>query len=306
MPKIPQKALHTVFYLYKTKEDADLDRDRQGTGFLVSLPSILPDRRYAYLVTNWHVAVKHGASIVRINRRDGISDVFAYEVHEWEFLEGYDIAVTTLTVDRSVPYDVVTMHDDFLLTQDHREQWGIGVGDEVFMLGLFAGDYGEHNIVSPSARFGHISIDAVPLKQDNGRYAESYCLDMHSRPGYSGSPVFVYRLFGHDLNDPPLKNGQFHLALLGIHWGQFPERWEVTSEGKMKDQTNRERHEPLLTDGQYIKGLSGMTCVLPAWSILEVLNNIPKFKEQRDRSDAEIRKSEEYRRYLNAPVPEGS
>ena len=49
--------------------------------------------------------------------------------------------------------------------------------------------------------------------------------------------------------------------------------WEVTSEGTLKGEAGTsEVKEPLLTDGKYIKGLSGMTCVLPAWSILEVLD----------------------------------
>ena len=71
------------------------------------------------------------------------------------------------------------------------------------------------------------------------------------------------------------------MSLLGIHWGQFPERWEVTNSGKLRDESSGENHESLVTDGRFIKGLSGMTCVLPAWSILEVLN-MPELKNGRD------------------------
>jgi len=74
-------------------------------------------------------------------------------------------------------------------------------------------------------------------------------------------------------------------ALLGIHYGQFPEMWEVTDNGKLIHQSES---EPLITGKKFIKGLSGMTCVLPAWSILEVLD-MPKVKEPRDAADEEVK-----------------
>jgi hypothetical protein len=70
--------------------------------------------------------------------------------------------------------------------------------------------------------------------------------------------------------------------VLGIHFAQFPELWEVMSTGKLRHETSP---EPLLTDGKYIKGLSGMTCVLPAWSIRKVLK-MPALKELRDHNEA--------------------
>jgi hypothetical protein len=65
--------------------------------------------------------------------------------------------------------------------------------------------------------------------------------------------------------------------VLGIHFAQFPELRELTDKQRLS-----ESHEPLITEGKYVKGLSGMTCVLPAWTILEVLN-MPKLRAQRDK-----------------------
>lgn len=70
--------------------------------------------------------------------------------------------------------------------------------------------------------------------------------------------------------------------MLGIHFAQFPEQWEIVS-GATKAQ-REVSSVPLVTEGGYVKGLSGMTCVLPAWIILEVLNS-PKLKAQRDAAD---------------------
>lgn len=46
-----------------------------------------------------------------------------------------------------------------------------------------------------------------------------------------------------------------------------------------------------------------MTCVLPAWTILEVLNT-PKLQEEREEENDRLKQSEEYRQYITAPVPE--
>ena len=43
------------------------------------------------------------------------------------------------------------------------------------------------------------------------------------------------------------------------------------------------RRLDVITDGdnaRYVEGMSGMTCVIPSWQILEVLN-MPKFRERR-------------------------
>ena len=72
------------------------------------------------------------------------------------------------------------------------------------------------------------------------------------------------------------------------HFAQFPELWEVTSSGTLR---NTETSEPLLTDRKFIKGLSGMTLVLPAWSIVEVLNMPPLRKL---RADIEAKRQEHY------------
>src|ERR1700730_13024370 len=110
---------------------------------------------------------------------------------------------------------------------------------------------------------------------------------MHSRNGFSGSPVFVYRTFGSDLSEPfghafddfrlDFANPRFlpksgrlkartHFNFLGIHWRQFPEEWEL-KKGRSKKEARR---KALITEGEYVKGMSGMTCVIPAWQILEV------------------------------------
>ena len=149
--------------------------------------------------------------------------------------------------------------------------------------------------------------------QDNRVKVEAYCVDLHSRSGYSGSPVFVYRTPHSDLSPPPpRRTSNLGLILpgetstffmvLGIHFAQFPEMWEVTSAGKLRDESEGAK-EPLLTDGKFIKGLSGMTCVLPAWTIREVLE-MPILKEMR--AEAEEKTEATFQRDGYPPIPEDS
>src|ERR1700730_10815269 len=53
-----------------------------------------------------------------------------------------------------------------------------------------------------AARFGNISLlasDDAPIEQPNQQRRPSHIFDMRSRPGFSGSPVFVYRTPSGDL-----------------------------------------------------------------------------------------------------------
>ena len=43
----------------------------------------------------------------------------------------------------------------------------------------------------------------------------------------------------------------------------------------------------LITEGQYIKGMSGMTCVCPAWQIMELLD-VEVFAKERATDDQEL------------------
>ena len=305
MPRIPPKFLNGAVYLYKTREDAEVGSNKGGTGFIVSLPSVTPDREFLFFVTNWHVAVQKGFPVVRVDKFDGTIDIFEFDCADWHFSPKYDIAAIPAHIDKKHKVSIVPQQG--FLTKENTKEQKIGPGDDVFMVGRFVNHQGS-NQNTPAARFGHISMDPAPIVQPNGENADTYCVDMHSRSGYSGSPVFVYRTPGYDLEElkaPGLKpkilySGTSLLALLGIHWGQFPEIWEVTNDGKLKDENSTESSEPLITGGRFIKGLSGMTCVLPAWSILEVLD-MPKLKKDRDAENAKLAETSG-----DIPVAEGS
>lgn len=303
MPKISPELLDCVFYLYKTREDAEKGEGYGGTGFLVGIHSEqYPDQVYIYGVSNWHVVLSKGYSVIRLNTLDGATDIFEYDPIDWEFFPvNDDIAISPLLPINIKLHKTIFIETSAFVNDDNINTFEIGVGDDVFMLGRFV-DYDGGVTNLPSARFGNISIMPAPIKQPTNYMGKSYCIDLHSRAGYSGSPVFVYRTPGCNL-DETYRTGKlsslYFLCLLGIHWGQFPEHWELISQDKL----NKSETSSLVTDGKYVKGLSGMTLVIPAQRILDLLN-IPKYKEQRKKGDIQL--TEDYKKHGFPPEPEAA
>jgi hypothetical protein len=283
MPRIPGKLLDSVFYLYPSVEDAKAGRNFGGTGFFVFYPASDGDVEsgnitgWNYAVTNWHVAVRDGMSVIRINTTTGAPDIFDFGPEQWEFDPRFDIAV--MRFDPQVGHHKFSVIPTRIFCSEFSfGNQDIGPGDDIFMAGRFIDhDGGVTN--QPAVRFGHISINPTSMRQSTGVNADCYCIDVHSRTGYSGSPVFVFRTAGNDLDDLNIEgpsrgrdiliSGTRYFGLLGIHFAQFPEMWELE-----KTKTSALPSESLISNSsvEYIKGMSGMTCVLPAWTIIEVLN----------------------------------
>jgi hypothetical protein len=318
VPKIPVNVLNAVFYLYESYDDAKAGRNPGGTGFIVGWnkgPRTAPYHYYA--VTNWHVAVDASdpdsppCPVIRLNTKNNQTEIINLKPKDWHYIpQGPDIAVVPIEIDSTilkwsyVPTDMFAEVDDI---QSGR----VGIGDDVFMAGLFIDHDGEAVNV-PSSRFGNVSVLPTPfskIAQLTGFEAPAYILDMHSRSGFSGSPVFLYRTPGQDLTTPiyrqftvdisrppmsrrPLDShdirifGETIFLFLGIHFGQFAEEWET---GERKPGAAWEsKKRGLIQEGPFVKGWSGMTTVMPAWYITHVLEEIPEIIKMREKKEAEV------------------
>jgi hypothetical protein len=291
MPVVPAKFLDTVFFLYKSESDAKAGKNAGGTGFFVALPTD-DGLGHHYGISNWHVAVRGGFSVIRMNTANGGTEIIPLQPDDWEFIPGKDdVAVAPLSLRE--PHQIALfIGSNVFHAEEKMITPAIGPGDDVFMIGRFVDiDHTESNV--PALRFGNISTVPIPITQPtpNKYRGLSYCVDMHSRSGFSGSPVFIYRTSGHSIefaltNPPPRAGSLFNL--LGIHWGQFPEEMPI----KKKKKTMAESKGAVIHE--YVEGLSGMTCVIPAARIMDVLN-CKKFLKQRE--------TEEARRKKSAPPP---
>lgn len=316
MPRISQDVIDSVFYLYANKQDAVGGISPGGTGFVVAVSVFHYNKHFTlhYGVTNWHVACHCGFPVIRLNKRDGGTDVLELGPEDWHFIGGGpDVAVVPLELDRKV--HKIGSVADHLFAGNGRPS-DINIGDDVFMVGLFQDHAGKTTNI-PSARFGNISMlpsSEATIKQPTKYEGESFVLDLRSRAGYSGSPVFMYRTPGADLSgvsdafpelhvqidagliahqlsengftasahrshpaDIALKLPRTMFRLLGVHWGQFPERWERENPDLLSDS----RRRALIPESAYVSGLSGMTCVIPAWEIRKVID-MPRVKALRD------------------------
>lgn len=303
MPVIPSKFLDCVFYLYRSREDAESGKSAGGTGFFVAIPTE-DQLGHHYAVTNWHVAVRYGFSVIRLNTADGGTDILEFDPEEWEFEDGKDdIAIVPLSI-RDPAHKAYFIGTQVFLSERSAEEQAIGPGDNVFMIGRFM-DIPAVKENVPTLRFGNISSKPISVKQPtNYEDGQCYCIDMHSRTGYSGSPVLAYRTPGDTLEwitgEPGKRfvtlSGSL-MVLLGIHCGQYPEYLPIVD-----SPDKEESYLELGLSGKSIKALSGMTIVIPAWKIMGLLN-CDKFVAQRDTVERERRRTQSKNARLD-PEPE--
>jgi hypothetical protein len=161
------------------------------------------------------------------------------------------------------------------------------------MIGRFI-DHDGGTANRPAVRFGNISVMPAPIARRGYSKVDYFCVDMHSRSGFSGSPVFAYRTFGQDLTGADIlsvnndvqraarniemgRPSSFQIrfrpvfVLLGIHCGQFSEDWGVkASSGSTGGSSNVTISA---VEGMRVEGLSGMAIVAPAWRIADLVLN---------------------------------
>jgi hypothetical protein len=284
--------LNATLFLYPSVEDAEKGVRAGGSGVAVSVPlSRRPDLAMTYFVTNWHVACSGGHSVVRYTDLKGATRIIEMDPSDWYFVPGgSDLAIIGaqwLDEDegKSVPISV-------FVSEAENE---VFIGEDVFMVGRFV-DFDGHLSNKPALRFGAISMMDAPIRQPTNSRSPSVIVDMHSRSGFSGSPVYAYRPAGTTVNgmhvgtglfnggpDRPLVSGrtwgngtQTQIRLLGVLWGQFPETWEIKS-----PPIRASAEAALVQDGSAITGFSGMSCVIPASEIAAILNS-PRFVAGRE------------------------
>ena len=160
MPRVPDKVLNCTFYLYESKKAAEQGEAYGGTGFLVTVLSQrfsdIAGSHSVYAVTNRHVAVRGGFSVIRINTYEGV-EIFETDPSDWTVHpDGDDIAVFPLLLANPRNKGAVGIAPGAFGTKEQLAELDIGVGDNVFMIGRFV-DHDGGPVNRPAARFGNIS-----------------------------------------------------------------------------------------------------------------------------------------------------
>jgi len=258
MPRIDDSFITTVAFLYKTHEAAENHEKNGGSAFLVSKPFYVDiggrSKRFyvPFMVSNLHVAIQ-GYPYIRLNKKDGRANIIDRECTDWvPHPSGDDIAATCVFHEINKIEDNVThiRLSDFI-TPEKIEEYDLGVGEEVFMVGRFVNIQGREKII-PATRFGNISLMVQPLfNKAIIKDQESFAVEMRSRTGFSGSPVYVYRTIASNIARTKSRVTNFH-SLLGINWGF------------VRDENGK---------NTWLNG------VIPAWKILDVLDTTELKKE---------------------------
>ncbi len=319
VPKIPYEVLACTFFLYDTEEEAKAGLNPHGTGVIVEDPSEVADGMHYYGVTNWHVAVQENETevpspVVRLNRRGGREPfVKPLRPEDWHFTPGGpDLAVAYFDFLERDDLKWNRVPTGLFATVEHIQSGDVAVGDDSFMMGLFV----DHLALAtniPSARFGNISVlpsSLAKIEHATGFESECYVVDMHSRTGFSGSPVFMYRTIGQDLSKPIQSQIRIQsnvmtfgmhgmespiyaktvFLFLGIHMGQFPGEWMA---GKSPARLAESSKVSAAKTEHYVP--SSMTCVIPAWYIRHAIDTLPGLEPMRKIRENELRRREQSR-----------
>jgi hypothetical protein len=294
MPRWPKEILEGSLFIFPSEEDAKRGSDLGGCGFFVSVPWLSDSRaRHVYAVTCEHVLEPRKPLVIRANKIGSSKpDFIPAERDTWKISDGSDLAVKLIgngMAYRHEPYEAVA------LTQDKINEFSIGIGDEVIAVGRFI-DLEGQTTNRPLIRSGIISaMPEFPVTRKNRSPEDSYIVEMRSRSGFSGSPVYVYlapphnrfvlsekALFYHGTEKPLISDDEFYGPwLLGVHWG------EIFVKGP--DAPALAQRVDIDEDQKRIELGSGMIGVVPCSRLEALLMKNESVLEERRKAEAEFK-----------------
>jgi hypothetical protein len=275
MPRIPDDMLESVFYLYPSRQAAELGERVGGSGFFVLVPFEGAETNHLYMVTNKHV-IDNGNLTGRVNVEVDKSVAFDTDDRNW-FVHpaGDDLAILLVDVTEGFTCKGLNFNETGFVTQQVLQQFDLGIGDDVFTVGRFVNHDGKQRN-NPVVRFGNIAqMPVEPIKQNGRHLQESYLVECKSVAGYSGSPVFAYiPPFAIRPGIREVSSKSYGPWLLGISWGHLNEWKPVCDAGG----------DPV---GTYQVGVnSGMMGVVPVWKLTEMLNHPTVIEKRKERENS--------------------
>jgi hypothetical protein len=238
--RIPDEYLESVCFLcvkFSGPDDEEII-EFVGTGFLVSVPTRFTTMRIICLVTAKHIILKaraagHSDLHLRMNLDDGQSITWKLP-DDWHYSNdpAIDVAAMFIPVVPGIQSKSISLEN--FATDQVIQQESIGIGDDVFAIGLFTKRHGDHRN-TPIMRTGIIA--SMPNEQlesynpvDSGYEGtfNAYLVELRSIGGISGSPVFVnldfWRLGPNtfesfiEVGGLTIRRKMFLLGMIRAHW----------------------------------------------------------------------------------------
>jgi len=199
---IPDWLQKSCVFIMKDSNEA------MGTGFLVWLKD--QEFKFCYLVTAKHVIVPvlsdpNVLLLLRFNLKEkGKARIITFPTYTFSGLRwlqhknpSIDIAAIPLTIFDQIQvleiggHMVEDVNSDFWATSNWLKKYNVGIGDQVFTLGLVPYLYSSDQVNLVLSRFGNISLLLQEEIYLPGGRQKAYFLDCQAFGGNSGGPAFV-------------------------------------------------------------------------------------------------------------------
>jgi len=252
-----------------------------GTAFLVAEPIENTDYIFPYIVTAKHLIEdvrRYGIDekvYLRVNQRDGNFRFIATDIKSWIFHPDdpfVDVAVLPLVLPAELDYRAFPIAG--AVTKGRIPNLGIGVGDEIFLVGLFIYHAGTGKNI-PIIRVGNIAaMPEEPVQTAKG-LMDAYLIEVRSIGGLSGSPVFVHLPPVRFHEDRPKFLQRDYFYLLGLIYGHYWDLPESASDATLGEDALKETIN------------TGIAIVIPASKIIEIINQ-PELNQLKEKRREEI------------------
>lgn len=243
---------------------------------------------FGYLVTAKHVIDgirdRFGTVVgIRANLKDGNARWYEMDINKWIFHPTESDFVDVAIFRGAMPegFDHMTIPITLIASEETISETRIGIGDEVFLTGLFAYHHGTKKNI-PIVRVGNIAaMPEEPVEVRNFGLMDAYLIEARSLGGISGSPVFVHIPAARaksliEQSGAKLASDTTVYFLLGLMHGHW-------------DEMCLDEDSPTEDAGKINSVNLGIAIVVPATKILEVIEQpmIRKDEERRLREKRE-------------------
>lgn len=253
-----------------------------GTAFFLSRDIPSTERTHVYAVTAKHVLTGirgYGIDTVllRLNYKDGRARWAETLISDWSSHPSDDLAdIAVLRAGLSEEMDHLTYPITECATEQIIASHEIGVGEEVFLTGLFTHHHGNIRNI-PIVRVGNIA--AMPEEQVRSKLGpiDAYLIEARSIGGLSGSPVFAHlgitRYIGGAVKQSSGGPIYFLLGVMQGHWDGGLSATDTTVDAK----SEQERVN------------MGIGIVVPIEKVLETIDQ-PSVRAADSQMEADLRK----------------
>ncbi len=252
-----------------------------GTAFFTILRSKrFPALSFTYLVTARHCVErayrKYGHLKARVNLASSNGADTIDLPNKWMFPGDPNVNVAVLNLNIGRPFDVMCLKSEYFATDAKIEEFGVGIGDETTLIGLFTQRQGR-KLNIPIVRSGIIAAMPEELLFDDSTGGEyhAYLIEARSIGGLSGSPVFANIPPKRSLGFNRLRPEEGYSLALGLMRGHY--EWGASTDRALKD---------FLNEGPLN---SGIAIVTPIQEVSKIILENRVFQETREEMEQSIK-----------------